>query len=133
MNDIQELEPMENISFEMKQEFLVKCINQYIQKFKEKGLESEVYKYTSLVSSIELSYCDKSIEKVNHLYKIRIKIEKHIINNNFNKNYKKLNEKFVYNLEKFIKSIYEIDYFIGSVKCKSFVFDRKDLERESNE
>jgi len=113
---------------DQKKQFLIRCIKQYIKKYNEKNLHRKVFELESLIESIKMSYCDKSIEKVNHLYKIRIEIEKHIINNNFNKNYKKLNEKFVYNIDKCINHIYDTTCFINGIKHQLKIFNSEDLE-----
>lgn len=125
---------MENL--EKKKELLKNWINEYINKFIEHGLEGEVMKYQSLNCRIDFSLTKKSIEKVEHLFNIRSQIEQHIINKNFNKKYKKLNEKLIYNFEKMIKQIYWIDVKVfehSSQVNRVSVFDKTDLEIYTNQ
>jgi hypothetical protein len=94
---------------ELQVELLKDWINEYVTKFKEKGLKSESFYYSRLVIAIECSQSKTSLNMVNHLYKIRAKIQQHIDNQNFNSEYKKLNEKLTYQMNKMINKIYKID------------------------
>jgi hypothetical protein len=118
-------------NIELKKDFLKEKINQYIIKMNEKGMIDKSVSYGFLITAIDFATCDKSIEKVNHLYNIRVSIEEHIKNNKFDKNYKKLNEKLVYFMDKLIDSIYLIDFVIEhnpNQLNRVAVFDKKDLE-----
>lgn len=123
------------ISLEEKKEMLSNWITQYIVKFSEKGLSDTEQVYTYLKCAIDFASTKKSIEKVEHIFNIRNKIEEHIQENNFDKNYKKLNEKLVYNMNKAIKNITLIDYKVDfySEISRVAVFDSQDLEIVSKE
>lgn len=90
-------------------ELLKNWISEYVTKFKEKGLERESVRYASLVIAIDFSQSDTSLNMVKHLYKLRAKIQLHIDEQNFNSEYKKLNEKLTYQMNKMINKIYQID------------------------
>jgi len=123
------------ISLEEKKEMLSNWITQYIEKFSEKGLIDNEQAYKYLKCAIDFASTKKSIEKVEHIFNIRNKIEEHIQENRFDKNYKKLNEKLVYNMNKAIKNITLIDYKVdfNSEISRVAVFDPQDLEIVSKE
>ncbi|MBU1216427.1 hypothetical protein KJ870_00635 [bacterium] len=95
-------------------ELLKNWISEYVTKFKEKRLERESVRYASLVIAIDFSQSDTSLNMVKHLYKLRAKIQLHIDEQNFNSEYKKLNEKLTYQMNKMINKIYQIDLGGGS-------------------
>ena len=93
-------------------------ISEYISKFEEKGMPDEALEYSNLKTAIEFSESKESLNMLNHLYKIRSEIQTHIDENNFDEKYKKLNEKWVYQLNKMVKKIYLLD-FIGGANPKT--------------
>lgn len=103
-------------------------ISEYINKFEEKGLFYKVEHLNNLMCRIDFSLTKKSIEKVEHIFNIRYKIEQHIKNNNFDKKYKKLNEKLVYNFDKLIKNMYVIEFKTNDNDYYQVcVFDKEDF------
>jgi hypothetical protein len=121
------------ISLEVKKEMLSNWIKQYISKFFANGVNDNAEAYTYLMCAIDFASTKKSIEKVEHLFNIRNTIEKHIQDNNFDNNYKKLNEKLVYNMAKAIKNIILIDCKVDVDISRVAVFDTQDLEIVSKE
>ena len=99
---------------ELQVELLKGWISEYVSKFKYNGLESESIRYARLVIAIDFAQSDTSLNMLKHLYKIRVKIQVHIDNENFNSAYKKLNEKLTYQMNKMINKIYQIDLGGGS-------------------
>lgn len=101
---------MKELSIENKKLKLKLWLNDYIIKFEKNNSHSLVQEYKALSSAIEFSTSKTSIKSVNHLFEIRNKIQIHIDDNNFDKFYKKLNEKLIYNFNKLINKIVIIDF-----------------------
>ena len=84
-------------------------IKDYINKISKYNTEL-INKLEKLYISIDFIKSDKSLNLINHFYNLRNDIqENHIQLNNFNKVYKKLNEKLSYHIDKMIKQLYVID------------------------
>ena len=129
------MESYSNINIETKKIQLKEWIGQYINKFEEKNIsQSKIDKYKFLLTAIDFSLTNDSINKVNHLFDIRNKIEIHIKDNNFNKEYKKLLGKLDWNMNKLINQIYLVDLQtdVQSNIYRVAVFNREDIELYQN-
>ena len=110
-------------------------ITEYVNKFEEKGLDVEVIKYKNLLTAIDFSVSETSVNIVTHLHKIREEIQQHINNDNFDSKYKKLLDKLNYQMEKMIDKIYMVDYAYLSATYRLHIFktDAKHIENNFNE
>ena len=87
----------------------------------------------NLIVSIELSISPKSIEMIKHFYKLRNEIQVHYIDKkNFNKRYKKLNEKVTYTIEKMISKVWHMDYMLDEQLNRLYCF-KSDVMHYVNE
>lgn len=102
-----------NISqeFTQKRKQVKRWISEYIEGFIKKNSIDYAEKLKMLNNAVEFAESEEALNMVNHFFKIRSELQlNHIDKNNFDKTYKKLNEKIVYQLDKMINKIVFIDF-----------------------
>jgi hypothetical protein len=120
---------------EHKKEIVKKWLDEYKIGFINKGIKKYSENIDKLISCVEFSQSKESLEMINHFYKIRNDIQvNHINKNNFDKKYKKLNEKISYLMVKWLNNVYMLDYSDGSQINRIYIFklDLKIYESQIN-
>lgn len=95
---------------QFKVEKLKSWLSEYVLKFKEKGMEDKATEYSCLRTAIEFAEGNEALNMVSHLYNIRNDIQTHIDAQNFDKAYKNLNGKLVYQMDKMLGKICALDF-----------------------
>lgn len=122
---IKDIEPMREQAKAWIEEYKIGALKHNHTKF--------VNNLTRLTICIEFSKSSKSIEMMQHFYKLRNEIQVHYINKNyFNNRYKKLNEKITYHIEKMINQIWQIDYMVDNEHNRLHCF-KSDVKHYANE